>query len=73
MDQQMLDQINAIRHQFPEVNQLLAQHQKLDQKVNSLSEKTYLTQEEDLELHQLKKEKLRIKDEIEVLIHQKSA
>ena len=73
MDQQMLDQIKAIRHEFPQVNEMLNQHQELDNKVTSLSEKTYLTQEEDLELHNLKKEKLRIKDELEALIHQKSA
>ena len=73
MDQQMLDQIKAIRHEFPQVNEMLNLHQELDNKVTTLSEKTYLTQEEDLELHKLKKEKLRIKDELEALIHQKSA
>ena len=73
MDQQMLDQIKAIRHEFPQVNEMLNQHQELDNKVTTLSEKTYLTQEEDFELHKLKKEKLRIKDELEALIHQKSA
>ncbi|MDH4247192.1 MAG: YdcH family protein [Deltaproteobacteria bacterium] len=73
MDQQMLDQIKAIQQDFPEVEKLLGHHQELDIKVATLTEKTYLTPEEDLELHQLKKEKLRIKDELEYLIHQKSA
>ena len=73
MDQRMLDQIKAIRHEFPQVNEMLSHHQELDNRVTLLSEKTYLTADEDVELHQLKKEKLRIKDELEALIHQKSA
>jgi len=73
MDQRTLEQLEAIRKDHPEVDDLLREHRTLDEKVTDLDNKTRLSAEEDLELHQLKKEKLRIKDAIESLIHQKSA
>lgn len=48
---------------------LLHEHRILDEKVNALSVKSHLTPEEDLELHKLKKEKLRLKDRIETVRH----
>lgn len=73
MDQQTLDQIEAIRKEIPEVESLLNEHQSLKQKVAELSDKGHLSSEEDQELHTMKKEKLRIKDEIEDLIHRKKS
>ena len=73
MDQQMLEQLESIRKDHPEVDSMVKEHKALDDKVTELSDKAFLTPEEDLELHQLKKEKLRIKDELENLIHRKSA
>jgi len=74
MDQHTLEQIESIREDFPQVDDLLQEHKDLDEKVAALSDKPYLSPEEDVQLHNMKKEKLRIKDEIEQLIQsQKSA
>lgn len=57
----------------PDVESMMQEHRSLDDKVNDLSTKAYLTPEEDMELHRLKKEKLRLKDKIEALLHQQES
>ena len=49
-----------------DVDSLMHEHRSLDEQVTDLVNKSYLTPEEDLELHRLKKEKLRLKDRIEI-------
>ena len=73
MDQRMLEQIEAISKDHPEVELMLHEHRSLDDKVTELTAKAYLTPEEDVELHRLKKEKLMLKDRIELLIHQQKS
>lgn len=69
MDHQTLESIEAVRKSHPEIDTLVEDHRSLDRRVAELSERPYLTPEQDVELHRLKKQKLRIKDEIERLIH----
>lgn len=58
----------------PDIDVMQEEHRSLDEKVNHLSGKSHLTADEDLELHRLKKEKLRLKDKIEaVMQHKESA
>ncbi len=52
-----------------DIDSLMNQHRSLDENVTNLVNKSYLTPEEDLELHRLKKEKLRLKDKIEAVTH----
>ena len=74
MDKRVQDQLEALRKTDPDVEFLIQEHRVLDKKVSTLSGKAFLTPEEDVELHRLKKEKLRLKDRIEAVIHrQKSA
>lgn len=73
MDQSTQDQLEALRKVDPEVDSLLREHRSLDEKVSNLANKSFLSPEEDLELHQLKKEKLRLKDKIEVYLQQQKS
>jgi hypothetical protein len=73
MDQHVQDQLEALRKTDPEVDTLVRKHRSLDEQVTSLSEKPFLTPEEDVELHRLKKEKLRLKDKLEAVIHQQKS
>ena len=73
MDQHVQDQLEALRKTDPEVDSLLREHRTLDDKVADLTSKSYLTPEEDLELHRLKKEKLLLKDKIEAVLHQRKS
>ena len=73
MDQSAQEDLEALRRTDPEVDSLLREHRSLDEKVSGLTSKSFLTQEEDLELHRLKKEKLRLKDKIEAVIQQKKS
>ena len=73
MDQRVQDQLEALRKTDPEVDTLVREHRALDEQVTSLSEKPFLTPEEDVELHRLKKEKLRLKDKLEAVIHQQKS
>ncbi len=66
-DQQELE---TLRKADPQVDSLLQEHRTLDEQVSEMSSKTFLTPEEDLELHRLKKEKLKLKDRIEAVILQ---
>ena len=73
MDQRIQDQLETLRKSDPEVDTLVREHRALDEQVTSLSEKPFLTPEEDVELHRLKKEKLRLKDKLEAVIHQQKS
>ena len=56
-----------------DVDSLHQLHRSLDDKVRDLTSKTFLTPDEDLELHRLKKEKLVLKDRIEAVQHQQKS
>jgi uncharacterized protein YdcH (DUF465 family) len=73
MDQQMIGRIEAMRKNHPEVDSLMEAHRTLDAQVAALTERPHLTPEEALELSRLKKEKLRIKDRLEEMLHARSA
>lgn len=51
-----------------EFRQLAAQHQDLDQKLNGLSGKPYLSDSEQIEETTLKKRKLHLKDRMEDIL-----
>ena len=53
----------------PEVqlSRLHAKHAELDSMVSDLDSRAHLSAEEELQLHQLKKRKLQMKDEIEAV------
>jgi uncharacterized protein YdcH (DUF465 family) len=70
MDQRIQEQLEALSKTDPEVAILIREHRALDQQVMSLTGKSHLTPEEDVELHRLKKEKLLLKDRLEARIHQ---
>lgn len=48
--------------------QLFADHHSLDDRLRTLSSKPYLSDEEQIEETRLKKEKLKLKDQMEVLV-----
>jgi uncharacterized protein len=52
----------------PQIRRLYLQHKELAQKIAALDHRGYLTEEEKLEMKQLKKEKLKGKDELMKLI-----
>ncbi len=56
-----------------DIGSLMNQHRSLDEQVTNLATKSYLTPEEDLELHRLKKEKLRLKDKIEAVTNSRKS
>ena len=60
---------DELRHQLlqrdEEFRQLVAQHQDLEQRLNTLSGKPYLNEQEQFEQVTLKKRKLQLKDRIE--------
>ncbi len=63
------DRIDSRNLSENDIDSLMTQHRSLDENVTTLVNKSYLTPEEDLELHRLKKEKLRLKDKIEAVTH----
>ena len=72
MDQNA-QQLETLRKADPEVDSLLREHRTLDDQVSNLTNKSFLTPNEDLELHRLKKEKLRLKDRINAVLHQQKS
>jgi uncharacterized protein YdcH (DUF465 family) len=52
----------------PQIRRLYLQHKELSQKIAALDHRGFLTEEEKLEMKQLKKEKLRGKDELIKLV-----
>lgn len=72
MDQRTLDMIDSASKLNPELQTLVSTHRNLDGKVDELSERVNLSADESVELKRLKIEKLRIRDQIEIIIHQKA-
>lgn len=56
-----------------EFRQLAAQHHDLDERLNSLSSKSYLSNSEQLEETQIKKRKLHLKDRMEDILRRHRA
>ncbi len=73
MDQRTLEMIDSARKANPELDSLVNSHQDLDVKVMHLTERGHLSPEETVELSRLKKEKLRIRDRIEEILHRKAS
>ena len=73
MDQQQNQSVEQISTEAPTLDTLHKEHRDLDQLVSDLTNKSHLTPEEDLELHRLKKEKLKLKDQIEMLMAQEKS
>ena len=65
---------DELRHQLlqsdEEFRQLVAQHQDLEQRLNTLSGKPYLSEQEQFEQMTLKKRKLQLKDKMEAIARQ---
>ena len=68
--EQHSQELETLRKNDPEVDSLLREHRSLDDQVSDLTSKSFLTPDEEMELHRLKKEKLRLKDRIESVLHQ---
>ncbi|MEE8435113.1 MAG: YdcH family protein [bacterium] len=68
--EQHSQELETLRKNDPEVDSLLREHRSLDDQVGNLTSKSYLTPDEDMELHRLKKEKLRLKDRLETVLQQ---
>ncbi|WP_168194232.1 DUF465 domain-containing protein [Thermodesulfobacterium sp. TA1] len=62
------DLVKRFAEKYPEINDLFEKHQKLENKVDELSQKAYLTPEEEIKLKELKREKLYIKEKIYKII-----
>ena len=60
-------QHQAIVNHTPDLAQLLSEHRTLDARVNELEQRSHLTADEELEVHELKKLKLLKKDQIQGL------
>ncbi|WP_028841422.1 DUF465 domain-containing protein [Thermodesulfobacterium hveragerdense] len=60
--------VKKFSDKYPEISELLEKHQEMENKVAELSQKAYLTPEEEVKLKELKKEKLYIKEKIYKII-----
>jgi uncharacterized protein YdcH (DUF465 family) len=69
MDEKTVEMIETARKSNPEVNRLYLAHQELNRQVDDLNSRSHLSSEEEMQLHQLKKEKLRVRDRIEQIVH----
>lgn len=56
-----------------EFRQLVTQHHDLDEKIHSLTSRHYLSEPEQLEESTLKKRKLQLKDQMELMLRRHSA
>jgi hypothetical protein len=56
-----------------EFRQLATQHQNLDEKLHNLATRTYLSEPEQLEEVTLKKRKLQLKDQMEIILRRRTA
>ena len=73
MDEKTLELIESARKNNPQLEQLLHTHQDLNRQVDALNERSHLTTQEEVELSRLKKEKLRIRDQIEEIVHRRQS
>ena len=55
-----------------EFRQLASQHHDLDEKIHSLATRHYLTEPEQIEESRLKKRKLQLKDQMEMILRRHS-
>jgi len=60
--------VKEFSKKYPDIKDLFEKHQALENEVAQISQKIYLTPEEELRVKQLKKEKLYIKEQIYKLI-----
>ncbi|MBO8143765.1 MAG: YdcH family protein [Thermodesulfobacterium sp.] len=60
--------VKKFSEKYPDVKELFEKHQFLENEVTQISQKNYLTPEEEIKVKQLKKEKLYIKEQIYKLI-----
>jgi uncharacterized protein len=65
----MLTPGNQTLNRHEELQKLVQEHSQYSQRLESLTEKRYLTDEERLEQVRLKKLKLRLKDQMQSLEH----
>jgi uncharacterized protein YdcH (DUF465 family) len=62
------DLIKEFSRKYADIKDLFEKHQALENEVTKISQKNYLTPEEEIKVKQLKKEKLYIKEQIYRLI-----
>jgi len=60
--------VKKFSEKYPDVKELFEKHQFLENEVTQISQKNYLTPEEEIKVKQLKKKKLYIKEQIYKLI-----
>jgi uncharacterized protein YdcH (DUF465 family) len=73
MDTATIEQIARMPRSDPRIESLVERHTVLEERIRVLFVRDHLTPSESVELARLKKEKLGVKDEIESLLHSKSA
>lgn len=62
-----MKQVVSLRGLEDRLNRVEARHRELDERLEQLRRRAYLTPKEQLELAEIKKQKLRAKDEIVAL------
>lgn len=60
--------VKEFSKKYPEIKELFEKHQALENEVAQISQKVYLTPDEEVRVKQLKREKLYIKEQIYKLI-----
>jgi uncharacterized protein YdcH (DUF465 family) len=73
MDSSTLDQISRMPRNNPRIDSLVERHSVLEERIRILTVRDHLTPSESVEMARLKKEKLGVRDELETLLHVKSA
>src|SRR5579863_5081886 len=73
MDNSTMDQISRMQRSDPRIESLVERHLVLEERIRVLTARDHLTPAESVEMARLKKEKLGVRDEIETLLHVKSA
>jgi uncharacterized protein YdcH (DUF465 family) len=73
MDNTTMDQIARMQRSDPRIESLVERHSVLEDRIRAVGVRDHLTPSETVELARLKKEKLSVRDEIESLLHVKSA
>lgn len=73
MDTATMEQISRMPRSDPRIESLVERHRLLEERIRVLSVRDHLTPSESVEMVRLKKEKLGVKDEVETLLHAKSA
>ena len=73
MDSSTMEQISRMPRSDPRIESLVERHVTLEDRIRFLTARDHLTPAESVEMARLKKEKLGVRDEIETLLHAKSA